>query len=185
MAGTDTVSLNCSLSNCFMPLTDSGGRIVKTSIFLIVLKILVVLIISNSSFVNPIARRLTRLIEFTGHVLPLRICLKHRGLRINMGFLCVIVLFCIVIAANAVQYVDCGKLTVPALARRIYLAIMIILVLISIFLTGSKICKINSVNVNGCAADAQTCDLVRGTTVTMTLNFTVTGGTLWFCIPCY
>ena len=50
MAGTDTVSLNCSLSNCFMPLTDSGGRIVKASIFLIVLKILVVLIISNERY---------------------------------------------------------------------------------------------------------------------------------------
>ena len=40
------------------------------------------------------------------------------------------------------------------------------------FLTGSKVCKINSVDVTGCAADAQTCDLVRGKTVNMTMKFT-------------
>ena len=49
MAGIDMVNLNCSLSKCFMPLTDSGGRIVTASIFLMILRaILMVLIISKS-----------------------------------------------------------------------------------------------------------------------------------------
>ena len=39
-------------------------------------------------------------------------------------------------------------------------------------LTGSKLCKINLVDMTGCAADAQTCDLVRGRTINMTMNFT-------------
>ena len=39
-------------------------------------------------------------------------------------------------------------------------------------ITGSKDCKINSLDVSNCAADAQSCNFVRGTTVNMTLKFT-------------
>ena len=38
--------------------------------------------------------------------------------------------------------------------------------------TGSKSCKINAVDVDGCAATAESCDFHRGTTVNMTLKFT-------------
>ena len=38
--------------------------------------------------------------------------------------------------------------------------------------TGSSSCMINSVDVNNCAPDAQSCDFPRGTTVKMTLKFT-------------
>ncbi|XP_065901836.1 NPC intracellular cholesterol transporter 2 homolog a-like [Dysidea avara] len=37
---------------------------------------------------------------------------------------------------------------------------------------GSVSCKINSVDVRGCAENAQTCDVVKGQTVNMTLKFT-------------
>ena len=38
--------------------------------------------------------------------------------------------------------------------------------------TGSEDCKIDSLDVSNCAADATTCDLVKGTTVNMTLKLT-------------
>jgi len=47
------------------------------------------------------------------------------------------------------------------------------------FNTGSKNCKVNSVNVDGCTATAQSCDLHRGTTVNMMLNFTASEFELW------
>ena len=78
-----------------------------------------------------------------------------------MKCLCVSVLLCIVMITNAVQFLDCGKCR-DVVSYEIYRPL----------LTGSKLCKINSVDVTGCAADAQTCDLVRGKTVNMTMKFT-------------
>ena len=40
--------------------------------------------------------------------------------------------------------------------------------------TGSKDCKINSLDVSNCAADATSCDFTRGDTINMTLKFTTT-----------
>ena len=37
---------------------------------------------------------------------------------------------------------------------------------------GSKDCKIDSVDVSNCAADAQSCDFPRGQTINMTMKFT-------------
>lgn len=47
--------------------------------------------------------------------------------------------------------------------------------------TGSKGCKINRVDVSGCAADAETCNFVRGKTVNMTLQFTTSMCQLGTC----
>ena len=44
--------------------------------------------------------------------------------------------------------------------------------------TGSKDCKINSLDVSNCAADAQSCDFPRGQTINMTLKFTTTSSLL-------
>ena len=44
--------------------------------------------------------------------------------------------------------------------------------------TGSTDCKINSLDVSNCAADAQSCDFPRGQTINMTLKFTSTASTL-------
>ena len=81
-----------------------------------------------------------------------------------MKFLCVSVLLCIVVVTNGVQYIDCGKCNSMRwdFTYEMYRP----------FLTGSKLCKINSVDVTGCAADAQTCNLVRGKSVNMTMKFT-------------
>ena len=42
----------------------------------------------------------------------------------------------------------------------------------AICVVGSKSCKIDDMVVSGCAQDAQSCDLPRGTTVTTFLKFT-------------
>ncbi|XP_065920566.1 NPC intracellular cholesterol transporter 2 homolog a-like [Dysidea avara] len=61
-----------------------------------------------------------------------------------MKIFCVAVLFSVVLMTRAVMYKDCGSAT----------------------------CVLNSVDVSGCAADAQTCNFVRGQTANMTLKFT-------------
>ncbi|XP_065920806.1 NPC intracellular cholesterol transporter 2 homolog a-like [Dysidea avara] len=61
-----------------------------------------------------------------------------------MKLFCVAVLFSVVFVIHGVDYIDCG----------------------------SKSCKIDDVVVSGCAQDAKSCDLPRGTTVTMSMKFT-------------
>jgi len=79
----------------------------------------------------------------------------------EMKLLCAILLCSyFVIVTHAVMFKDCGKT----------LCLRVSAVWVS--RTGSKNCKVNSVDVEGCAATAQSCDLERGTTVNMTLNFT-------------
>ncbi|XP_065920044.1 NPC intracellular cholesterol transporter 2 homolog a-like [Dysidea avara] len=61
-----------------------------------------------------------------------------------MKVFCAVLFFSVVVVTHAVMYKDCG----------------------------SKSCKINAVDVDGCAATAESCDFHRGTTVNMTLKFT-------------
>lgn len=84
-----------------------------------------------------------------------------------MKFLCITLLLCIVAVANGVKFIDCGKCKGVSIVNCLYVVI----------LKGSKDCKVLSVEVSGCAADATTCNLVRGQTVNMTMNFTTSVST--------